>query len=78
MHARVKLVVLGTSMCGLHALERLLRGLTPDFPLPLAIVQHRASDTRPRTLRRFDDFFCGLIQNPVIERPEANTHLILS
>lgn len=37
----VKLVVVGTSMGGLHALETLLRGLPADFPVPLAVVQHR-------------------------------------
>lgn len=37
----VKLVVVGTSLGGLHALEVVLRGLPADFPVPIAAVQHR-------------------------------------
>jgi two-component system, chemotaxis family, protein-glutamate methylesterase/glutaminase len=42
--ARAKLVVIGTSLGGLHALEVVLRGLAHDFPLPIAIVQHRSGE----------------------------------
>lgn len=34
-------VVVGTSLGGLSALQVLLSGLPRDFPLPIAIVQHR-------------------------------------
>lgn len=37
----VKLVVVGTSLGGLNALEAVLRGLPADFPVPMAVVQHR-------------------------------------
>lgn len=36
-----EIVVVGTSLGGLAALETLLAGLPGDFPLPLAVVQHR-------------------------------------
>lgn len=36
-----ELVVVGTSLGGLHALEVLLSGLTKSFPLSIAVVQHR-------------------------------------
>jgi|SRR5579871_5963865 len=39
--AAYEIVVVGTSLGGLEALETLLSGLPTDFPLPLAIVQHR-------------------------------------
>jgi len=39
-----KVVVVGTSLGGLRALEILLRGLAPDFPVPIAIVQHRSAE----------------------------------
>jgi two-component system chemotaxis response regulator CheB len=39
-----KMVVVGTSLGGLHALEVVLRGLAPDFPLPIAVVQHRSAE----------------------------------
>lgn len=36
-------VVIGTSTGGLKALQTVLSGLSPEFPLPIAIVQHRGS-----------------------------------
>lgn len=41
-----ELIVVGASLGGLHALEVLLKGLPKDFPVPMAIAQHRhkASD----------------------------------
>ncbi|HEY1587309.1 MAG TPA: chemotaxis protein CheB [Polyangia bacterium] len=38
------LIVVGTSLGGMRALEVLLRGLAPDFPLPIAVVQHRGAE----------------------------------
>jgi len=46
--ARYNLVVMGTSTGGLHALTRLLSGLPANFPLPIAIVQHRSRDSDER------------------------------
>jgi two-component system, chemotaxis family, protein-glutamate methylesterase/glutaminase len=46
--ARYDLVVMGTSTGGLHALTRLLSGLPANFPLPIAIVQHRSRDSDER------------------------------
>lgn len=40
-----KLVVIGTSLGGLSALKVLLSGLPADFPVPIAIVQHRHKDS---------------------------------
>lgn len=37
-----KLIVIGVSAGGLTALGTILHGLPADFPVPLAIVQHRA------------------------------------
>jgi two-component system chemotaxis response regulator CheB len=41
-----ELVVVGTSLGGLHALEVLLAGLPDDFPASVAIVQHRHKDSQ--------------------------------
>jgi two-component system, chemotaxis family, protein-glutamate methylesterase/glutaminase len=41
----VEIVVVGASTGGLKALQILLSGLPADFPLPLAIVQHRGTDS---------------------------------
>ena len=39
-----RVVVVGTSLGGMRALEVMLGGLTSDFPLPIAIVQHRGTE----------------------------------
>lgn len=44
MSGALELVVVGTSWGGLHAISTLLRALPGDFPLPIAIVQHRGRD----------------------------------
>jgi len=49
-----EIVVVGTSLGGLVAVETLLEGLAADFPLPLAIVQHRSIESR--------DGLCSIIQ----------------
>ncbi|HEX3280652.1 MAG TPA: chemotaxis protein CheB [Pyrinomonadaceae bacterium] len=38
-----EIVAVGTSTGGLKALQTLLSGLSADFPLPVVIVQHRAT-----------------------------------
>jgi two-component system chemotaxis response regulator CheB len=40
-----KIVVIGTSLGGLSALQTVLGNLPTDFPLPVAIVQHRHKDS---------------------------------
>ncbi len=40
-----ELVVVGTSLGGLYALEVLLSGLSKSFPLSMAVVQHRHKDS---------------------------------
>ena len=39
-----EIVVVGASLGGFDALKRILAGLPAEFPLPLAIVQHRGAD----------------------------------
>lgn len=40
-----EIVVIGTSMGGLSALQAVLGGLTQDFPVAIAIVQHRHKES---------------------------------
>ena len=40
-----ELVVIGASWGGIEALEQVIGALPPDFPLPIAIAQHRAIDS---------------------------------
>lgn len=58
-NAPFNLVVIGTSMGGLHALEILLSGFPEDFPLPVAIAQHRHKDS-DETLITFLQRWCIL------------------
>lgn len=39
-----RIIVIGTSLGGLQAMETLLSGLTDQFPIPIAVVQHRQKD----------------------------------
>lgn len=38
---RYEIVVIGCSMGGMHALQMIFESLPHDFPLPIAVVQHR-------------------------------------
>ena len=40
-----KLVVIGVSAGGLHAVGTILRRLPADFPVPIVVVQHRAKES---------------------------------
>ncbi|MDM9380835.1 chemotaxis protein CheB [Chlorogloeopsis sp. ULAP01] len=40
-----KLIVIGTSLGGLNALQVILSGLPQNFPVPIAVVQHRHKDS---------------------------------
>jgi two-component system chemotaxis response regulator CheB len=50
MTGRPELIVVGTSLGGLNALRTLLRELPPDFPVPIAVVQHRTAGDDGRLL----------------------------
>lgn len=56
MSARTfELIVIGCSMGGMHALERIFEDIPGDFPLPIAVVQHRyrtSAEGLPSYLRR--------------------------
>jgi two-component system chemotaxis response regulator CheB len=58
-----EIVVIGASYGGLSALQMLLADLSPEFPLPLVIVQHRRKDA--------DDGLCEYLRKrsrlPLIE-----------
>jgi two-component system chemotaxis response regulator CheB len=61
----VRLVVMGTSLGGMQALEVVLRELMPDFPLPIAVVQHRGVDATVQSeLTRLLQLHCAL---PIVE-----------
>ena len=45
MTRRYEAVVIGTSAGGLEALSTVIPALPDDFPLPVAVVQHRRPDS---------------------------------
>jgi two-component system chemotaxis response regulator CheB len=50
-----ELIVIGCSLGGMHALEKILAELPEDFPIPIAVVQHRyktSAEGLPSYLRR--------------------------
>lgn len=59
LNTSYELVVVGTSLGGLRALEVLLAGLPKSFSLPVAIAQHRHKDS-DETLRTFLQTQCVL------------------
>ncbi len=56
----IELVAVGASWGGLHAIERLLGGLPPDFGPTVVIAQHRQNDGRDGVLERLLDARCAL------------------
>jgi two-component system, chemotaxis family, protein-glutamate methylesterase/glutaminase len=57
---RLRLVVIGASLGGVRALEQILGELAPDFPLPIAVVLHRAAEARPSQLASLLQLKCAL------------------
>ncbi|HET8796161.1 MAG TPA: chemotaxis protein CheB [Thermoanaerobaculia bacterium] len=52
---RYRIVAIGCSKGGMHALDMMFRALPKDFPLPIIVVQHRyrtSNDTLPAYFRR--------------------------
>lgn len=65
MNRPVEIVVIGTSLGGLRALETILSAMPADFPKPIAVVQHRS--------KLSDDLLRSLLQSYSllrIEEPE--------
>src|SRR5207237_396600 len=58
-----RFIAVGTSLGGFQALKTLLGGLPKDFPLPLAVVQHRSYDDS----EAFAPLLAAQTQLPVIE-----------
>ena len=74
-----RLVVIGTSMGGLHALSAILSRLGADFALPIAVVQHRGTDGEAAMLVNLLQMRCVL---PVSEandkEPLVGGHVYLA
>ena len=74
---RPSVVVIGTSAGGLKALERVLGGLPPEFPVPIVAVQHRSRESEA-----FASVMQSLVKLPVDEaedkEPLAAPHVYVA
>ncbi len=66
-----EIVVVGSSTGGLKALQTLLSGLSADFPLPVAIVQHRGRGSESGLCE-----FLGQSSSLPISEPEDKEPLV--
>ena len=58
--SRYELVVIGASWGGMRALEKVLGGLPADFPVPIAVAQHRDPDAEDDLLAHLLSRHTGL------------------
>ena len=58
-----RLIVIGTSLGGFHALKTVLADLPKDFPLPIVVVQHRSFEES----ELFAPLLAQHVQLPVVE-----------
>jgi two-component system chemotaxis response regulator CheB len=81
-----EIVVVGCSLGGMHALEIILNGMPRNFPVPIAVVQHRhraSNETLPTHFRRFSRLPVVDVEDKQWIRPgtvylaPANYHLLV-
>lgn len=73
-----ELVVVGTSLGGLSALEILLKGLPRSFPASVAIVQHRHKDSNARLSEFLQSFSLLPLQDAVDKSAIVPGHVYLA
>ena len=83
---KYELIVIGCSMGGMHALQLIFETLPADFPVPIAVVQHRyktSNEGLPQFLRRHsklnvvDTLDKQWIQVGTVYLAPANYHLLV-
>jgi two-component system chemotaxis response regulator CheB len=73
-----EIVVVGTSLGGLTALQLLFSGLPDDFAIPIAVVQHRSAesqDTMLKVLRRYTPL---RIREPLDKEPVQSGYIYIA
>jgi two-component system chemotaxis response regulator CheB len=71
-HPPYDMVVMAASYGGIHALGEVLGGLPADFPVPVAIVQHRTSNPPnllPKVIGRFTPLAVKTAEEGEVMRP---------
>jgi two-component system chemotaxis response regulator CheB len=83
---KYELIVIGCSMGGMHALQTIFSALPEDFPVPIAVVQHRyrtSNEGLPAFLRRHtklqvvDTTDKEWIKSGTVYLAPANYHLLV-
>ena len=69
MQSRFDIVVIGTSTGGLKALQTVLSGLSPEFPSPIVIVQHRGSGAESGLCEFLNQFSSMPVNEPEDKEP---------
>lgn len=73
-----ELIVVGTSLGGLAALEVLLRGLPETLPVPIAIVQHRRPGNGQGLMNLLQQFTPLRVSEPEDKEPVLPGHVYLA
>ncbi len=74
----LRVIVVGASMGGLNALETILSGLTAEFPLPIAIVQHRSKSPRDMLAVLLQDHTSLTVREAEDKDPLKPAHVYLA
>lgn len=72
------LIVVGASWGGLDALTVLVRGLPPDFPVPVVIVQHRGPDAQSLLSDLLQRWTGGKVLEPEDKDPIEPGHIYIA
>jgi two-component system, chemotaxis family, protein-glutamate methylesterase/glutaminase len=74
-----RLVAIGSSWGGAGALSRLLGGLPADFPMAVAVVQHRSSGADEHVFARYLGLRCPLpVAEAVDKEPIRPGHVVVA
>lgn len=72
------IVVIGTSTGGLKALQTVLSGLSPEFSLPIVIVQHRGTGAESGLCEFLNQFSNLPVSEPEDKQPLIGGHAYLA
>jgi two-component system chemotaxis response regulator CheB len=73
-----ELIVIGTSLGGLAALQVLLGHLDPELKVPVAVVQHRSSDSDEALLTLLRTYCPLPVEEPEDKQPILPGHIYLA
>ena len=73
-----EIVVIGTSTGGLKALQTVLSGLSPEFPLPIVIVQHRGIGVESGLCEFLNQLSSVPVSEPEDKEPVTAGHVYLA